>query len=153
MKATLQTYRQSPRKVRLLADLIRGKGIVIAKTNLQFADKRAAPIFLKLLNSAVANAVNNDGLKMEDLFVKEVSVNQGVTMKRMMPRARGSGARINKRTSHLAIVLAVKDGVTPKLAKASSSEDAPKTKAKSTKAAKPKETKKVVKKATKTKKA
>jgi large subunit ribosomal protein L22 len=150
MKATLQTYRQSPRKVRLLADLIRGKGIVIAKTNLQFADKRAAPIFLKLLNSAVANAVNNDGLKMEDLFVKEVSVNQGVTMKRMMPRARGSGARINKRTSHLAIVLAVKDGVTPKLAKTTA--PAKTTKAKVAKTPKAKETK-VVKKTTKAKKA
>jgi large subunit ribosomal protein L22 len=109
MKATLQTYRQSPRKVRLLADLIRGKKIVEALNNLQFADKRAGPIFAKLLKSAVANAVNNDSLKAEDLFVKEVSVNQGVTMKRMMPRARGSGARINKRTSHLAIVLGVKE--------------------------------------------
>lgn len=109
MKATLQTYRQSPRKVRLLADLIRGKKIEVALTNLQFADKRAAPIFLKLLKSAVANAINNDGMKAEGLFVKEVSVNQGVTMKRMMPRARGSGARINKRTSHLNIVLGTKE--------------------------------------------
>lgn len=109
MKATLQTYRQSPRKVRLLADLIRGKKIPEALNNLAFADKRAGPIFAKLLKSAVANATNNDSLSADDLFVKEVSVNQGVTMKRMMPRARGSGARINKRTSHLSITLGMKE--------------------------------------------
>lgn len=142
MKATLQTYRQSPRKVRLLADLIRGKGVSVAKVNLQFADKRAAPIFLKLLNSAIANAVNNDGLNTESLFVKEVSVNQGVIMKRMMPRARGSGARINKRTSHLAIVLGVK-GDNSK-AQIESPKDEPK-KERASKVVKPKVVKKTVK--------
>ncbi len=135
MKATLQTYRQSPRKVRLLADLIRGKKIPEALNNLAFADKRAGPIFAKLLKSAVANATNNDSLSVDDLFVKEVSVNQGVTMKRMMPRARGSGARINKRTSHLSITLGVKEISAPKTAE--------------TKEVKPK----VVKKTTKAKKA
>jgi large subunit ribosomal protein L22 len=140
MKATLQTYRQSPRKVRLLADLIRGKKIPEALNNLAFADKRAAPVFAKLLKSAVANATNNDGLKIEDLFVKEVAVNQGVTMKRMMPRARGSGARINKRTSHLSIVLGVKEIGAAKTKK---------TEVKAEKVSKPK----VVKKTAKTKKA
>lgn len=104
MKANLQTYRQSPRKVRLLADLIRGKKVSDAIVRLRFADKRAAPIVEKLLMSAVANA-SATSLKAEDLFVKEVQVNQGVIMKRMMPRARGTGARINKRTSHINIVL------------------------------------------------
>ncbi|MES2059737.1 MAG: 50S ribosomal protein L22 [Patescibacteria group bacterium] len=104
MKANLQTYRQSPRKVRLLADLIRGKKVSDAIVRLRFADKRAAPIVEKVLMSAVANASSAD-LKAEDLFVKEVQVNQGVIMKRMMPRARGSGARINKRTSHISIIL------------------------------------------------
>ncbi|MDB5204234.1 MAG: rplV [Candidatus Taylorbacteria bacterium] len=140
MKATLQTYRQSPRKVRLLADLIRGKKIPEALNNLAFADKRAGPIFAKLLKSAVANATNNDSAKAEDLFVKEVSVNQGVTMKRMMPRARGSGARINKRTSHLSITLGVKELASPKGKKAEVAE---------TKESKPK----VVKKTAKAKKA
>ena len=106
MKATLQTYRQSPRKVRLLADLIRGKKVSDALVRLQFADKRGAPIVAKLLKSAVANASNLANAGAENLFVKEISVNQGVTMKRSMPRARGSASRINKRTSHINIVLA-----------------------------------------------
>src|SRR3989344_902805 len=106
MKATLQTYRQSPRKVRLLADLIRGKRVSDALVRLQFADKRGAPIVAKLLKSAVANASNLANAGAENLFVKEISVNQGVTMKRSMPRARGSASRINKRTSHINIVLA-----------------------------------------------
>ena len=105
MKATLQTYRQSPRKVRLLVDLIRGKKVADAMVALKFADKRAAPVVLKLLNSAVANA-KNASLNAEELFVKGAQVNKGVTMKRTMPRARGSAARINKRTSHVDIVLA-----------------------------------------------
>jgi len=109
MKATLDTYRQSPRKVRLLVDLIRGKKVSTALTALQFADKRAAPIVSKLLKSAVANATNSTSANVDDLFVKEAEVNQGVTMKRMMPRARGSANRINKRTSHIKIVLGVKE--------------------------------------------
>ncbi len=136
MKATLQTYRQSPRKVRLLADLIRGKKIPEALNNLAFADKRAGPVFAKLLKSAVANATNNDSASIDDLFVKEVSVNQGVTMKRMMPRARGAGARINKRTSHLSITLGVKELSSPKAKKAEVAE---------TKEVKPKVVKKVAK--------
>lgn len=73
---------------------------------LQFADKRGAPIVAKLLKSAVANAGNSANASSDTLFVKEVQVNQGVTMKRSMPRARGSASRINKRTSHINIVLA-----------------------------------------------
>ncbi len=141
MKATLQTYRQSPRKVRLLADLIRGKKIPEALNNLAFADKRVGSVFAKLLKSAVANATNNDSISADNLFVKEVSVNQGVTMKRMMPRARGAGARINKRTSHLSIILGVKELSGSKAKKAEVAE---------TKEVKPK---KVVKKVAKAKKA
>ena len=109
MKATLDTYRQSPRKVRLLVDLIRGKKVADALTRLQFADKCAAPIVSKLLKSAVANATNSTSVSVDDLFVKEAMVDKGVTMKRIMPRARGSAARINKRTSHIKIVLGVKE--------------------------------------------
>ncbi len=109
MKASLDTYRQSPRKVRLLVDLIRGKKVSNALTMLQFADKRAAPVVSKLLKSAVANATNTTSVSVEDLFVKKAEVNAGVTMKRVMPRARGSAARINKRTSHIDIVLGVKE--------------------------------------------
>jgi large subunit ribosomal protein L22 len=108
MKAILKTYRQSTRKVRLLADLIRGKKVLDAKNILMFADKRAAPIFGKLLDSAIANAKQNFSIEATELFVKEATVNQGVTLKRSMPRARGSAFPINKRTSHIAIVLDVK---------------------------------------------
>jgi len=108
MKAILKTYRQSPRKVRLLADLVRGKKVQDAKNVLMFADKRAAPIFMKLLDSAVANAKQNFSIEADVLFIKEATVNAGVTLKRSMPRARGSAFPINKRTSHITIVLDTK---------------------------------------------
>lgn len=139
MKAFLNTYRQSPRKVRLLADLIRGKKVNDAKNVLMFADKRAAPVFMKVLDSAIANAKNNFQLESTDLFVKEATVNAGVTLKRSMPRARGSAFPIHKRTSHIAIVLDVK---APKVEKTEKLE-APKkeTKAKKAKVTKKTETK------------
>ncbi len=108
MKAILKTYRQSPRKARLLATLIAGKKVIDAKHTLMFADKRSAPIFLKLLNSAIANAKQNFSIDIDTLFVKSASVNKGVTLKRSMPRARGSAFPINKRTSHIEIVLDTK---------------------------------------------
>ena len=107
MKAFLKNYRQSPRKVRLVADLIKGKDIAQAGVALDFLAKRASAPIKKLLDSAVANAVNL-GNNKEDLFVKEIRVDKGVVMKRMMPRAMGRGARINKRTSHVVLVLAEK---------------------------------------------
>lgn len=134
MKATLDTYRQSPRKVRLLVDLIRGKKVADALTRLQFADKRAAPIVSKLLRSAVANATNSTAVSVDDLFVKEAMVDKGVTMKRIMPRARGSAARINKRTSHIKIVLGVKESKS-ETKKVKSEKPEKKLKAKSSKTA------------------
>ena len=107
MKAALKNYRQQPRKVRLIADLIRGKDIKKAVALLRFTEKRATEPFLKVLHSAVANAVQ-EGKKAEDLFVKTVTVNKGITYKRFMPRARGSASRINKRTSHIVIELGEK---------------------------------------------
>jgi len=98
-------YRQSPRKVRLLADLVRGKKVEKAATILQFADKKAADAVIKLLNSAVANAKQNFNVEKENLVVKEITVNAGQTMKRRRPRARGSAFPINKRTSHISLVL------------------------------------------------
>lgn len=106
MKAILKNYRQSPRKVRLVADLVRGKRVPEALAILQFADKRAAGPFAKVIRSAAANAVANDGKNEEDLVIKEVSVNKGLTLKRYMPRARGSASRINRRGSHISVVLA-----------------------------------------------
>jgi large subunit ribosomal protein L22 len=107
MKAYLYNYRQSPRKVRLVAGLIRRKNVTQALASLDFLPKRAALPMKKLLLSAVANA-KNSGVEVENLFIKEVMVDKGITMKRMMPAAMGSGHRINKRTSHVALVLGEK---------------------------------------------
>lgn len=107
MKAFLKNYRQSPRKVRLIADLVRGKKVSEALTTLQFVDKRAAEPFAKVIKSAVANAADQ-GVDTENLRIKTVSVNKGVTYKRMMPRARGSASRINKRNSHILVELGTK---------------------------------------------
>lgn len=105
MKAILKNYRQSPRKVRLIADLVRGKKVADALTTLQFVDKRAAGPFAKVIKSAAANA-KDLGKKEDALVVKTVTVDKGVTYKRFMPRARGSASRINKRNSHIRVELA-----------------------------------------------
>jgi large subunit ribosomal protein L22 len=107
MKAFLKNYRQSPRKVRLVAGLIRGKKVTEAVAELDFLAKRAGLPIKKLLLSAVSNA-KNMGIEMENLFIKELRVDKGITMKRMMPAAMGTGHRINKRTSHLNILLGEK---------------------------------------------
>lgn len=104
MKAFLKNYRQSPRKVRLIADLVRGKRVKDALTTLQFVDKRAAEPFAKVIKSAVANA-KDQGKNVENLRVSKVSVDKGITFKRIMPRARGSAGRINKRNSHITVEL------------------------------------------------
>jgi len=104
MKAFLKNYRQSPRKVRLIADLVRGKKVSEALVTLQFVDKRAADPFAKMIKSAVANA-KDQGKDTDNLVVKTVTVNKGVTYRRMMPRARGSASRINKRNSHILVEL------------------------------------------------
>ena len=107
MKATLKNYRQSPRKVRLIADLVRGKKVDVALAQLQFLDKRAAQPFAKVIESAVANATQG-GVSAENLVISEVRVDKGTVMKRFMPRARGSASRINKRNSHIFVALAEK---------------------------------------------
>lgn len=107
MKAYLKNYRQSPRKVRLVADMIRGKDINLALSSLDMLAKRASLPIKKLLSSAISNAVNM-GISRDNLFIKEFRVDKGIVMKRMMPAAMGSAHRINKRTSHLSVVLAEK---------------------------------------------
>jgi len=107
MKAFLKNYRQAPRKVRLVAGLIKGKSVEEAIAILDFLAKRAGFPIKKLLLSAVANALQA-GIEKENLFVKELRVDKGIVMKRMMPAAMGTGHRINKRTSHLSLVLAEK---------------------------------------------
>ncbi len=104
MKAFLKNYRQSPRKVRLVADLIKGKRVPEALLILDTLPKRAAGPVQVLLNSAIANA-KQAGIKIDGLYVENVTVNKGIVMKRSMPRARGSASRINKRTSHVMLTL------------------------------------------------
>lgn len=102
-KATLSNYRQSPRKVRLVADLVRGKSVEEAIDILTYVPKRAGLPLLKLLNSAYANAG-----KAPNLMVKEVSVDGGAILYRRRPRSHGMANPIRKRTSHVNIVLADK---------------------------------------------
>ncbi len=104
MKAILKNYRQSPRKVRLLADLVRGKKVKDAIATLTFIEKRASGPFIKVIESAVANA-KGQGKDVARLKVAKVAVDKGTVMKRFMPRARGSASRINKRSSHIMVEL------------------------------------------------
>ncbi len=104
MKASLKNYRQSPRKVRLVGDLLKGKSVVVAQTELRNLIKRASLPMMKLLDSAVANA-KLQGMDINNLVIANVTVNKGLVMKRSMPRARGSASRINKRTSHVLLTL------------------------------------------------
>jgi len=109
MKAVLKTYRQSPRKVRLLADLVRGKKVEQAMNLLTVTDKKAADVVNKLIKSAADNAKTNFNIEKDTLVIKEITVNQGATLKRRRPRARGSAFPINKRTSHISVTLESKE--------------------------------------------
>lgn len=109
MKAYLHNYRQAPRKVRLVANLIKGKSVAVADLELKHLAKRAALPIEKLLASAVANA-KVQGADAENLMVKDVTVDKGVVMKRHMPRAFGRAAAIHKHSSHVTITLAEKAG-------------------------------------------
>lgn len=122
MRAFLKNYRQSPRKVRLVAGLIKGKKVGEAIVSLDFLAKRAGLPIKKLLLSAIANAVQLK-IEKENLFIKELRVDKGIVMKRMMPRAMGRGHRINKRTSHITLVLAEKEEVFKKEKKEKKIED------------------------------
>ena len=103
--AILKTYHQAPRKMRLLADLIRGKKVDRAFAELAFSNKKGSLAFKKLIDSAIANVKHNEKTSTDDLFVKEVTVNAGVVIKRGMPRAFGRSFPIKKRTSHIKIIL------------------------------------------------
>lgn len=105
--AQLNSYRQSPRKVRLVADAIRGKKVSQAKSILTFLTKRSTGPIHKLLNSALANAKNMD-VKEESLIVKYITVNQGDILYRRMPAAHGASHPIRKRMSKIKLVLAEK---------------------------------------------
>jgi large subunit ribosomal protein L22 len=115
----------SPRKVRLVIDAVRGKSVKDADIRLSLMKKGAALPVLKLLRSAVANAGHNFNLAPESLYIKTITADGGPTLKRSRPRAFGRAAAIRKRTTHLSIVVASRDGMTasapvavPKVAKA-----------------------------------
>ena len=126
MKAFLKNYRQSPRKVRLVADFVRGRRVDDALLQLQFMPKRAAEAVAKLISSAVANAENNFKVAKDDLVIDEIRVDEGITMKRFNPVSRGRAHRINKRTSHINVALA------PKKVKESKKDKEPVTKSNET---------------------
>ncbi|MDD5152618.1 MAG: 50S ribosomal protein L22 [Candidatus Pacebacteria bacterium] len=105
MKAYLKSYRQAPRKVRLVANLMKGKTAERALVELSVLPKRASEAMKKLLLSAIANAKENDHIGIEELFVKEVRVDQGMILKRFIPKSHGSASPIHKHTSHVMIEL------------------------------------------------
>jgi large subunit ribosomal protein L22 len=110
MKASATHIRISPRKVRMVVDTVRGKSVSQALSILGFTRKKAALPVQKLLKSAVANAVENDGINdVETLVIDRIMVDEGPTLKRYMPRARGRATPIRKRTSHIRIVLRERD--------------------------------------------
>jgi len=107
-KAVANTVRIAPRKVRLVIDLIRGKQVGEAIAILRHTPKAASPVVEKLLKSAMANAEHNYEMDVNNLVVSETYVNEGPTLKRFRPRAMGRASAINKRTSHITIVLSEK---------------------------------------------
>lgn len=105
VKSTAKTVRIAARKVRIVLDLIRGKNVDEALAILTFTPNAASEPTLKVLKSAIANAKHNHQLNEEKLFVCECYANEGVTMKRFRPRAKGSAGAIMKRTSHITVVV------------------------------------------------
>ena len=108
-KAYLKYLRISPRKVQIVADLIRGKDVNTAMAVLMQTPKAASEPLIKLLKSAVANAENNNNMDVEKLYVSQVFATPGPILKRVMPRAQGRAYRINKRTSHVTMAVAEKE--------------------------------------------
>jgi len=104
-KSVAKNIRISPQKARLVADLIRGNNVESAITTLRFMPKKAARIIRKLIESAVANANQNEAIDVDTLYIKKVFVDGGPMLKRIRPRAMGRASRILKRSSHITVVL------------------------------------------------
>lgn len=105
VKATAKTVRIAPRKVRLVLDLVRGKSVKEALDILKFVPNHVAKDVSKVVKSAAANATNNFQLAEEKLYIKACYANEGITLKRFMPRAKGNASEILKRTSHITVVV------------------------------------------------
>ena len=108
-KATAKYVRVSPRKARLVVDQVRGKDIARAREILRFSERAISEVVEKVLNSAVANAENNQHMGSNNLVVKAAFVDEGPTLKRIRPRAKGSASRIRKRTSHITVIVAPRE--------------------------------------------
>ncbi len=106
VRATAKYVRMAPRKVRMVVDQIRNKSVEQALETLQFSTRSAAEPVAKVVRSAVANAENNNSLRSENLVIAAAYVDEGPTLKRIRPRAKGSASRINKRTSHITVIVA-----------------------------------------------
>lgn len=109
--ARLRHLRQSPRKVRLVVDVVRGLPVATAENKLKLLQKRAAEPVVKLLLSAIANAENNFKLSKDTLYIKEIRADEGPTLKRWRARAYGRSAPLRKRTTHVMLVLAEREAV------------------------------------------
>ena len=108
-RAIARYVRVSPRKARVVVDLVRGKSVVQAREILAFTNRAIAETVEKTLNSAVANAENQYHVDGDSLYVKTCYVDEGPTMKRIRPRAKGSASRIRKRTSHITIIVSTRE--------------------------------------------
>ncbi len=107
-RATIKHLRISARKVRLAADFIKGLDVIEAREQLRFSTKSINRPILKLLNSAIANGEKNHEMDKNNLYIKDVIINEGATLKRFQPRAFGRAGTIRKRSSHVTLVLAEK---------------------------------------------
>ena len=126
VKARLRHVRISPKKMRLVANAIKGMEVLQAIVRLQFIRRNSAPILLKLLKSAVANAKHNNALDVENLVVKQIIVNKGVDLKRSRPAAFGSAHPFHKHSAHVDLTLGLKAGVAePKQAHAKTGKKVP----------------------------
>lgn len=105
VSAISKRLRISPQKARLVADQVRGKPVGDALDTLTFSTKKGAVLVRKVLESAIANAEHNEGADIDELKVSEIFVNEGLTMKRIRPRAKGRADRIMKRTSHITVTV------------------------------------------------
>jgi len=106
-RATLSRFRESPRKVRMVADMIRGRSVDDALSILRLQQRKAAKMLSKVLGSAIANATENEKADSDKLVVTKINIDGGPVQKRWMPRSMGRANRINSRTSHVTIVVDV----------------------------------------------
>ncbi|OEY86385.1 50S ribosomal protein L22 [Wolbachia pipientis] len=106
VRAAARVLKSTPRKLNLVADLVRNRPIDFATVQLKFCDKKAATLIGKVLDSAIANAQYNYGLDIDSLYVKEILIGKSFTLRRIYPKAMGKASRVNKRYSNITIELA-----------------------------------------------